>query len=245
MLNTYCKCVKDVVLFATPQNIKDADFALDENFMVKLTKDNAEKAFACIRANKRYKNPAYADYYQETNKHLSEYTKREFIEIVRLIARANSTRTPQKNAEILGGYIYDNRKVFLERLKKGDKDLIPELANYKGLSRKESSLASKICVFLCELEFQKSNFIVNDNVVRTVLPYYLHYYDIDTKSWQDKNGLKDLNKCSYAELFDLVKAVKEKSENTLTFREIDHILWYCYKNDPVRTAVAIELAKKA
>lgn len=244
MLNTYCKCVKDVVLLATPQNIKDADFALDENFMVKLTKDNAEKAFACIRADKRYITSSYADYYQETNKHLSDYTKQEFIEIVRLIARANSTRTPQKNVEILGGYIYEHRKVFLECLEEGEIALIPELANCKGLSRKESSLASKICVFLCELEFKKSNFIVNDNVVRAVLPYYLHYYDIGKKLGQDGNGLKDLNKCPYADLFDLVKAVKGKLENTLTFREIDHILWYCYKNDPVRTAVAIELAKK-
>ena len=54
---------------------------------------------------------------------------------------------------------------------------------------------------------------------------------------------KKLEKCSYSELVGLIKEIKSKLSDGMGYDQIDHIIWYCYRNDPLRAAIAPALAK--
>ena len=116
----------------------------------------------------------------------------------------------------------------------GDTSLVDELTAINGLSRKERSLSSKICVYLSELEYGKIKFAVNDSVVRKILPYYLHYYNVC-----QKKGILDNR--SYSEITGLIDKIIGNLPRKLDYAEIDRIIWYCYKSDPVRTSISISL----
>lgn len=232
------KTAEEVLSLSTPKNIKNADFVFDENEMYSLTKENAEKAAACIKEDKHYKSPSYKEYYENCGKSLKDYFYDEVYGILKRISSANSTRTPNKDICVIAEYILNNRTVFLSRLNRGDVGLVEELAEIEGLKRREFSLASKICEYLSELEFGKAQYVISDSVVRRILPYYLAYYDIPCKK-----GLSVEN-ISYSELVDLIFELLQKIPEKLDCRELDRILWYCYKNDSVRCAVACSLIAK-
>ncbi|MBQ7302355.1 MAG: hypothetical protein IJW89_02090 [Clostridia bacterium] len=240
-LDKYCKTSKDLVQFSTPDDIKEQAFALDENFMIALTKGNAEKAHACVVSNSRYSVSADKKYYESIGKHLADYTLAEFERIIGLISTSNSTRSPKQSTDALARYIYDNRDGVLGKLEAGDIGLVEDLENCVGLPRKEKSLVSKICAYLCEYEFGKYSFIINDNVVRNVLPYYLAYYNVDKSLWTKRGELKGFDQLSYGELHMLLKEIQDAVSDDLSLRDIDHILWYCYKTDAVRTSIAKEI----
>lgn len=227
--------IKDLIMLTTNEDIKNENFELDENYMFALTKDNSEKALKCIKNSNRYKVSSYCVYYKELGKSLYKYTLEEWKKIIWNIARSNSTRTSNENIEVLAKHIFDKRDEFLKRLKNGDVKLVDEMTAIKGYTRREKSLASKVCNYLCELEFEKSNFAVNDNVVRKILPYYLNYYGVSG----DK---KELSKCTYCEIISLIDGIIAKLPEKMTYSEIDRIIWYCYKNDPIRSEIAVALA---
>lgn len=238
MLLLKAKNVKELNEITTNKDINASDFALDENYMFALTKNNSEKAQKCISENSRYtKTPSYQEYYDKQDKRLEEYTQKELEKIIGLIATSNSTRTPKANIKILANYILSKKDEFLKRLKSGDISLVDEITYLDGFSRREKSLASKVCGFLCELKYHKSNFAINDNVVRRILPYYLKYYDIPCEN-------KNLDNCSYKEISALIEKIMNKLPEKMTYSEIDRIIWYCYKDDPVRSEVAIALSKQ-
>lgn len=231
------KSAKELNEITTNNDIKVSNFDLDENYMFALTKNNSDKAQKCIDKNSRYTaTPSYQKYYNKQGKRLEDYTQNEFEEIIRYIARSNSTRTPNTNVKVLAGYIFGKKHEFLKRLKSGDVSIVYEISKLNGFSRCEKSLASKVCNYLCVLEYNKSNFPINDAVVRRILPYYLKYYDIPCKS-------KNLDNCSYQEFTSLIEKIVDKLPEKMTYSEIDRIIWYCYKDDPVRSEVAIALSK--
>lgn len=223
---------------STPKNIKNSDFTFDKNGMYSLTKENAEKAAACIKEDKQYKSPSYKEYYENCGKSLKDYSHDEIYGILKRISSANSTRTPDKDICVIAEYILNNRTAFLGRLNSGDVGLVEELVEIKGLKRREFSFASKICEYLSELELGKAQYVISDSVVRRILPYYLAYYDIPCKK-----GLSVEN-ISYSELADFILKLLQKIPEKLDCRELDRILWYCYKNDSVRCAVACSLIEK-
>lgn len=229
--------IRSLMELTTNDDIKEADFELDENLMFKLTKKNAEKALKCIRNNHRYKAPSYEEYYKSQGKSLDKYTLGEWENIIRCIARANSTRTSNENIKVMAKYIFGKKDAFLNLLKSGDHKLVDEITSVAGYSRHEKSLASKVCHFLCELEYGKSDFPINDNIVRNMLPYYLNYFKIGC------NGNK-LENSSYQQTTSLISKVKDKLPENLTYSEIDRIIWYCYRNDSVRREIAIGELRK-
>ena len=68
------------------------------------------------------------------------------------------------------------------------------------------------------------------------MPYYLKMFSVYF-------DYKKLEKCSYAELVGLIKELKSKLPDGMGYDQIDHIIWYCYRNDPLRAAIAAALAK--
>lgn len=227
--------IEQLITLTTPDDIKNAGFKLDENYMIALTPDNAAKALECIKGNKRYEKSSYEVYYNKLGKSLRDYSKEELKNILWCVARSNSTRSSNENISVIADWIFKNLTQFLKRLENGDTTLIDELATIKGLSRKEKSLSSKICAYLCELEFKQSKFAVNDTVVRRILPYYLNYYGISTEN-------KALENYSYSEIIALIDKIIENLSEKMNYTEIDQIIWYCYRNDPVRSQIAVALA---
>ncbi len=230
------KSIEQLVTLTTPTDIKNVGFKLDENYMIALTPENAAKAFECIKGNKLYEKSSYEEYYNELNKELRDYSREEIKNILWCIARSNSTRSSNENISIITDWIFKNLTRFLKRLENGDATLVDELATINGLSRKEKSLSSKICSYLCELEFKQSKFAVNDTVVRRILPYYFKYYGINTQN-------KALEKYSYSEIMALIDKIAEKLPEKMNYTEIDRIIWYCYRNDPVRSEIAVAMSR--
>lgn len=229
---------RDVPSLTTEADILSAGFKLDENGMVALTKENSQKAYDCICMNPKYK-AAHMEYYEKLGeKSLASYSLSEWQEMIRIIAASNSTRSAKKNTKSMGKYIFNNKDAFLEKLKSGEFSLVDNLAFGKDYTRHENSLASKGCSYLCRLEYKKALFPINDKVIRTMLPYYLGYYEVANVQ------TSDLDRMSYVELAELLKKLKTKAGGSLTYYDIDQIIWWCYRNDPVRQTVANVLAKK-
>lgn len=228
------KSIEQIITLTTPDDIKNAGFRLDENYMIALTPDNAAKALECIKGNKRYEKSSYEVYYNKLGKSLSDYSKEELKNILWCVARSNSTRSSNENISVITDWIFKNLTQFLKRLEKGDTTLVDELTTIKGLSRKEKSLSSKICSYLCELEFKQSKFAVNDTVVRRILPYYLNYYGISNQN-------KALENYSYSEIIAFIDKIAVNLPPKMNYTEIDQIIWYCYRNDPVRSQIAVAL----
>lgn len=230
------KSIEQLVTLTTPTDIKNVGFKLDENYMIALTPENAAKAFECIKGNKLYEKPSYEEYYNELNKKLRDYSREEIKNILWCVARSNSTRSSNKNISVMADWVFKNLTQFLKRLENGDATLVDELAAIKGLSRKEKSLSSKICSYLCELEFKQSKFAVNDTVVRRILPYYFKYYEVSAEN-------KALEKYSYSEIMALIDKIAEKLPEKMNYTEIDRIIWYCYRKDPVRSEIAVAMSR--
>ncbi len=229
------KSIEQLITLTTPDDIKNAGFKLDENYMIALTPDNAAKALECIKGNKRYEKSSYEVYYNKLGKSLSDYSKEELKNILWCVARSNSTRSSNENISVITDWIFKNLTQFLKRLEKGDTTLVDELTTINGLSRKEKSLSSKICSYLCELEFKQSKFAVNDTVVRRIMPYYLNYYGISNQN-------KALENYSYSEIIAFIDKIAVNLPRKMNYTEIDQIIWYCYRNDPVRSQIAVALA---
>lgn len=229
------KSIVQIITLTTPDDIKNAGFKLDENYMIALTPDNAAKALECIKGNKRYEKSSYEEYYNKLNKKLRDYSKEELKNILWCVARSNSTRSSNENISVIADWVFKNLTQFLKRLEKGDTTLVDELTTINGLSRKEKSLSSKICSYLCELEFKQSKFAVNDTVVRRIMPYYLNYYGISNQN-------KALENYSYSEIIAFIDKIAVNLPRKMNYTEIDQIIWYCYRNDPVRSQIAVALA---
>ena len=75
-------------------------------------------------------------------------------------------------------------------------------------------------------------------MVRAILPYYLAYYKIDRTLWQGKN----FEKLSYIEFYTIFSAVRDKVV-VLNNHQLDHLIWYAYKNDNIRSEVAKALSQ--
>ena len=159
----------------------------------------------------------------------------ELKNILWCVARSNSTRSSNENISVIADWVFKNLTQFLKRLEKGDTTLVDELTTINGLSRKEKSLSSKICSYLCELEFKQSKFAVNDTVVRRIMPYYLNYYGISNQN-------KALENYSYSEIIAFIDKIAVNLPRKMNYTEIDQIIWYCYRNDPVRSQIAVTLA---
>jgi hypothetical protein len=229
------------------------------NGMIKLTISNSVEIEKQINGDKKYGN-------DEAKIEFDKYSKskamieRHLTSIIWTIKMSNSIRGVKKqHARLLGKYIkgmgFDS---FLDQLSSGQKsrnlvvNMIKYLASNSDAGR-QLSWCSKICKYLDCWYYGKSipnyqnHFAVYDHVVATVLPYYLKKYrvmnkkkwwwpnDLTTsKVWQNYDSFNDL-------VGELLHQVAIKDGQSLTKHQLDHLLWYQYKNyDRARLKKAIE-----
>ena len=210
----------------------------DRYLMVELTKENSDVVEACIAADPAYqsKGKTIMDSYFSAG----DYSAKAYYDIINRIATENSTRTSKKAMECMATYCANPENNFLGRIEAGDLYLVDELIRYLVLngSRRDKSLASKLCRYLNEWLYGGCAYTINDSVVRAILPYYLAYYGIDRSLWQGKN----FEELSYIEFYKIFSAVRDAAK-VLNNHQLDHLIWYTYKNDSIRSEVAKALAQ--
>ncbi len=210
--------------------ILEKTFDFDENGLVLLNKHNAKIATSSINYNTKDRN-----YYKDNGKSLLEYTVEELSTIIGYISTVNHTRSPKESVDALAEYIYQNKESFIKKLESGDISLIADLSAVKA-KRREKSLISKICAYLCEYEFGRFDFVIIDSIVCDVLPYYLGCYNININSFKKKG--KKVEKCLYSEIYNMLLALKDALPEKLSLYEIDQTLWYFYSQDKVKREIA-------
>jgi hypothetical protein len=226
---------EEELLITVPNNL--VDLSKDEYLMVQLTKGNSELVESCIAKDRKYQSNGKAIMKQWFS--VGNYSKEAYYQILKSIVKENSTRTSDETVSCLAAYCASNNNSFLDRLKAGDIELVDDISLYLTNSgrRKEKSLASKLCRYLNEWLFDDCAYTINDSVVRAILPYYLAYYKIDRNLWFGK----DFEALSYKDFYLLFSNVRDKVQ-VLNNHQLDHLIWYSYKNDSVRSAVAKALA---
>lgn len=222
---------EDEILLDIPDNLLSLEN--DEFFMVKLSKSNSIIVEVEIENDSGYRHIGKMafDVMYETN----DYSKESFYNVINKIATENSTRTSKVVMSLLAEYCSNQNNRFLERLKEGNPQLVDDLLEHlvKNGERRDKSLASKICRYMNEWLYHEDSFTINDSVVRKVLPYYLAYYKIDKSLWYGKT----LDVLSYVEFFRLFNALKDLIPE-MNRHELDHLMWYAYKGDPIRSSIA-------
>ena len=151
---------------------------------------------------------------------------------VRNINSENSTRASNATIEELAKLLYENYEG--KSFSTSDIDIIIDALYVKCSSRIERSLVSKVVKYY-ELYINKNESLsVNDSVIRAILPYYLKYYKISEYCENSKYPTDE--KMQYIDLHKMMNAISEKAG--ISIHKIDQIIWYCYKSDDVRRAVA-------
>lgn len=226
---------EEELLITVPNNL--VGLSKDEYLMVQLTKENSEIVERCIANDPKYQSNGKTIMKQLLS--TGDYSKEAYYQIIKCIANENSTRTSNETISCLATYCAGYSDRFLDRLKTGEIELVDDISRYLTNSgrRKEKSLASKLCRYLNEWLFDDCAYTINDSVVRAILPYYLAYYKIDHNLWY---GI-DFEALSYKDFYSLFSKLRDKVE-VLNNHQLDHLIWYSYKNDSVRSAVAKALA---
>ena len=237
-------------LLTVPENLKKLEN--DEYGMVRLTKNNSDIVEDCLKNDQKYHTnktkEAAIDLESRIKSGDPAVAADAYKEIIRKIATENSTRTSKEAIDYLAKYCADPKNKFLRRLQEGETKLVDDLWQHlvDKEQRREKSLASKICRYLNEWYYNGREYTINDSVVRTVLPYYLACYQIDSGKWKEtikgEERVKRFDQLDYVEFYELFSLVREQTE--LDNHQLDHLLWYAYKNDRIRCEAAKALADK-
>ncbi|MDD4493529.1 MAG: hypothetical protein PHV32_04155 [Eubacteriales bacterium] len=228
--------VAEELLLTVPEDLTILE--MDEYLMVRLNKYNSDIVDGYIAKDPAYQSKGKA--VMDNRFRAGDYSTAAFYEIVNRIATENSTRTSKETMQCIAAYCADSNTHFLDRVKDGDHRLVDDLLQHlvKNGNRKDKSLASKVCRYLNEWLYGRCDFTINDSVVRAIMPYYLAYYKIDKNLWYNKN----FEELSYFEFYQLFSAIREHVME-LNNHQLDHLIWYAYKNDSIRTEVATALAR--
>ena len=163
----------------------------------------------------------------------SAYTYEEIIKgAVESVDRENSTHLNADKcgrAEITERICRFDRKEFVKCLKNPDYEdmaLIREISRItsaKERARINPSFASKFCHYACFYVFEgtdyQDNYSIYDGILKTVLPLYLGYYQIEQE--YDLSDYKDYRKA--------VDSIRDASGIEISRNGFDHLLWYYHK----------------
>ncbi|WP_044937764.1 hypothetical protein [Pseudobutyrivibrio sp. LB2011] len=154
------------------------------------------------------------------------------IGAVEAVDRENSTHLNSDGCgrkEIAARIIDFNRDELLKCLKNPDYEdmklirIIADKTSAEKNARKNPSFASKFCHYACFYVYENTeyqdNYSIYDNILKTVLPWYLGYYNIEKKY--------DLD--DYKEYREAVDTIRKASGVEISRNGFDHLLWYYHK----------------
>ena len=218
----------------------------DSNGLLALTKENADIIEIIIASDIRYRRKKTKKSFTIAFTNLKSIKRTTLEDIIKTIAASNSTRTSLQDIKLFCDYILDSKNCFWNKLSEGDISLPDDITNYvvRSGGKKHKSLASKICKYLSLWRYGKDNYFINDSIVRQVLPYYLLNYKV-----VKKHTLTNLDLYDYKDLHNLLdsllKTINSKNKSSLSKHELDHLLWYFYKNNIAILSIAELLGKDA
>lgn len=227
----------DIILASAPEEIRKLE--VDENYLITISVKNSEEVEKLIKADPKYhfseSKENFLKLWEEKNHKLD---LQDCYNVVKAIASENRTRTADKYSLIFAQYM--NSTDFFNRVIEGDIKLVDDMFKYvvDNKGRRDKSLASKICKYLNEWICNGNAYSINDHFVRDVLPYYLKKHGVDEKTWKGVN----FESISYVSFVGYISALEEKV-GCLNKNLIDHILWYGYRSDPIRCAIAKTLGQ--
>ncbi len=236
------KNAQQLLLMTTKPKLKKLE--TDDNYLVILNKSNSKVVEKLIKEDSKYKfNQTKQDsltIWEQKNKSLD---LNDCETIAKAIAKENSTRTSNPNIRFFAEFMTDPNNRFFERLKDGEIELVDKMVYWvyvkNGKKRRDRSLGSKICKYLNEWFYKGTAYSISDSFVRKVLPYYLKKESIQINLGKKKN----FDSINYSEFMHYICLLEEKI-SSINKHEIDHILWYCYKNDPIRLELVAALGKQ-
>lgn len=164
----------------------------------------------------------------EQNKQLKDIYNEIISNIVQAVDRDNSTHL---NADGCGRREITDRisNILPEKLIKNLKEANLELINIisaktsaKTRARVNLSFASKFCHYACFYLFEglpeQDNYSIYDNVVKKVLPEYVHHYQLMKR-----------NIDNYGEYQKTIDEIIAESKSHISRNGFDHLLWYYFK----------------
>lgn len=230
---------------------KDAQgFELDKNDFVKLTKHNAALAQEKVNTSANKLDGKKSSKVRKTLSAIGEddfapnglcLLVREgarknfsdgFLKIIEKINKTNSTRLSQEEQEKFADYIAGKKEDVLKRIEQGDYKIVDEVAEAgtDTKNRYNFSFVSKFCTYISRYHFNNDDvFMPYDQVLQSVLPYYAWVYCEEKKVEDFKK------KRNYQGYIDLARKIIDRSqvlygsEERLTLKEFDRLLWYKYK----------------
>lgn len=219
---------------------------LNMDYLVLLTKENANKVNAAIASD-----PKYPNYMEMVFNHFKtinggafpRYDKRAVYALIRIIDYENSTDVIVHNNEAFNNIIdfiteaptpgnTDND--FWTKLSARDITLVQVLIDCAVTGNKPYSLASKICKYVYKFVFGIhglfDGYYINDLFVRQVVPAYYNFYC--GRRINNPNRANYPQLCSYLEeIHNEVNTIaRSTGKPEIDKDELDHIMWYCYKN---------------
>lgn len=168
--------------------------SLDTNGALKINPRNVKLILFCLSVDSAYRrafdieNENSSAYY--IKKKLDFDNVNSIKEVCTRINRENSTHLGVANGiELTANQIYILRYNIEARLKSGDDTLVKEIASAVK-DRNNFSFASKFCTYVCRYKYKLDNYAIYDDVIQSVLPYYLHKYLNDDTHYRKTKSTK-------------------------------------------------------
>lgn len=195
-------------------------------------------------------------------------TPSRFYWIVKIISDTNSTRTSENTIDKIVDFFEKNLLGFIRDLRGFNLasnwvEAYLTDPNYVDPSKRGPiSLVSKVCRYVEAWLIGKNNakaiYTAYDSFVVALLPFYFALYHkrimankkgslADWKRYFTKLGPKSTSlalrsEISYCDFLDLFEQIKAASHTGLNNFALDHLIWYGYKSDAIRTAASPYLA---
>lgn len=214
--------------------LKCLDF--DDNFLPIINKRNADLCSILIDNEKKYNSKApqhIFDGIKTSFPSLKNVPKSEWKKLISEIRNVNHTRTSNGVVESFAECLSTDSKL-IDSIIKGEETAVTDILGRLKGGCSPVSLVSKVCkwIYRWNKNGREDAYAIYDSVVRRVIPYYAKHFRVTI------NHLKDLD--DYVKYDNIVKGISKKSKVSL--HDLDHILWYFYKNNPIQREIAFALS---
>lgn len=151
-----------------------------------------------------------------------------------------------------------------ELLQKSDTELVHIIAGFGSKKKYNFSFATKFCAYVCRHALAMENYCIYDEVVQSILPFYIKAYVDDTEMYkkyyqivnpkkEDKRYVKSTvyklkdreNETGYKEykniIDEIIKGIEKKDGIVVNYEQFDHMLWYYFKGSKTKVQKAMNV----
>lgn len=224
-----------LLIFKTCDNsLRCLDF--DNNFLPIINRNNAKIIEGIFLSNSKLNSNKTKNIFENIKKKhpsLIGVSTSEWEQLIKEISNDNKTRTSNKAINAFANYLSTDKNI-IRNIKSKNLNSVIDIVDHikKTGNNSPISLASKVCKWIYKWDTNgKDAFPIYDSIVKSVIPYYAK-----------TNGITLNNKLdNYLYYSQIVKDISIKTK--IDLHNIDRILWYFYKSNPIQREIAIALGK--